>query len=384
MSGPLIARDDADPQFRGTSEPVMDEAKVKHILLQYPGNIERALFYSGARDNCAEPFIRLRKEARALGYVIAEPSRPTLRDAAWLLFWDVPSATNALGLRGHLRRLRFGFSERTRNWLAAARRAGLDHVAVILWEPATVCSENWRPELYEHFDKVLTWNDDLVDGNRFQKFFLPVPEEWPVPREVDFATKKLLVNISSNKYSDYAGDLYSHRAEAIRYFESTLPTQFDLFGQGWDRPAIHIGDKRGVGWFRRSDRHRYSSFRGPITHKWDVLPNYKFAICYENALDQPGLVTEKMFDVMRCNCVPIYLGAPNISDYVDRNAFIDRRTFSSNAEVGEYLAGMPRSEYDRYLESIRSFLRSERFQRFKSGAFTDRIIDILGLSGATQ
>jgi hypothetical protein len=298
--------------------------------------------------------------------------------ATWLLFWDVPSATNALGLRGWLRRLRYRMSERTRNWLSDARSLGSIRVAVILWEPATVCAENWDGELHKHFDKVLTWNDALVDEKRIHKFFLPVPEEWPAIVEHDFRDKKLLVNISSNKRSSHAGDLYSERERAIRYFEATTPDDFDLYGQGWDRPAVRLGRKR---WFqnRGQGAANYSSFRGSIGHKWEVLPNYKFAICYENASDQPGLITEKMFDIMRCNCVPIYLGAPNIGTYVDQNAFIDRRAFASNAELREFLVSMSPSDHAQYLKNIKDFIESERFKAFTSGSFADRIISILEL-----
>src|SRR5438045_873695 len=158
----------------------------RRILLQYPGDIEKALFDPAGRDGCTEPFIRLRAAIEAAGYVIEPPTRAALKDAIWLLFWDVPSATNAQGIRGAARRLKQGFAERTRNWLQEANRVGLDRVGVMLWEPATVCAENWSRDVYEQFKLVLTWDDTIVDGRKIRKMLFPVPEAWPAITRIAF------------------------------------------------------------------------------------------------------------------------------------------------------------------------------------------------------
>lgn len=353
--------------------------KKRRILLQYPGDIEKALFDPAGRDGCTEPFIRLRAALESAGYVIEPPTRAALKDAAWLLFWDVPSATNAHGVRGALRRLKQGFAERTRNWLKEAREAGLERVGVMLWEPATVCAANWSRDVYEQFKIVLTWDDTIVDDVRIHKMLFPIPEKWPAIAPVPYHEKKLLVNISSNKLSNHPGELYSSRVEAIRYFERTYPRDFDLFGHGWDAAPTPIGDARG--WLPRPkpDFIEYESFRGTVPSKSAVLPRYRFALCYENSGDQPGYVTEKIFDVMRCGCVPIYLGAPNVTDYVDQGAFIDRRSFSSHAELSEFLARMTEAEHDTYLRSIARYLTSDRFAQFTSGRFVERLVSVLDL-----
>jgi hypothetical protein len=40
----------------------------------------------------------------------------------------------------------------------------------------------------------------------------------------------------------------------------------------------------------------YLSYKGKIDSKKDTLEKYKFSICYENARDTPGYITEKIFD----------------------------------------------------------------------------------------
>ena len=73
---------------------------------------------------------------------------------------------------------------------------------------------------------------------------------------------------------------------------------------------------------------RYPSYAGEISSKRAILEQYKFSICYENMSDMPGYITEKIFDCFFAGCVPIYLGASNMTDYIPGGTFIDKRKFS--------------------------------------------------------
>ncbi len=113
-------------------------------------------------------------------------------------------------------------------------------------------------------------------------------------------------------------ELYSERIRAIRWFEKNQPSQFDLYGKGWDltlppnlspfRPVLQP-------LYDLVFPH-YPSYRGGITSKRAILKHYKFSICYENARDIPGYITEKIFDCFFAGCVPVYLGASNVTDYI--------------------------------------------------------------------
>jgi hypothetical protein len=148
---------------------------------------------------------------------------------------------------------------------------------------------------------------------------------------------------------------------------------FDLYGVGWNRPP-NLKEK-----MMPFTRRFYSSYRGTLQNKWDVLPRYRFSLCYENIRDEPGWVTEKIFDCMRAGCVPIYWGANNISDYVDPEAFIDRRKYKSDAELEIFLLGITEKEYLIYQEAIKDYLQGDLFKKFLPPAFADTIIDVLKL-----
>ena len=55
---------------------------------------------------------------------------------------------------------------------------------------------------------------------------------------------------------------------------------------------------------------------------------FKFVICFENTLNQ-GYITEKIILALLAGCVPIYLGAPNVSFHISPETFISYREFAS-------------------------------------------------------
>lgn len=52
-----------------------------------------------------------------------------------------------------------------------------------------------------------------------------------------------------------------------------------------------------------------------------IYSEYKFIICFENSKTD-GYITEKIFNVFLSGSVPIYDGAPNITDYIVSGSFI--------------------------------------------------------------
>jgi hypothetical protein len=67
--------------------------------------------------------------------------------------------------------------------------------------------------------------------------------------------------------------------------------------------------------------------------KWEIkkqfLSPYKFTIAFENDI-YPGYQTEKLYDAMQVNSIPVYCGDPFIGDIFNTKSFIN---------AGEYLPG---------------------------------------------
>jgi hypothetical protein len=343
------------------------------------GSVDRALFDAQSRDNCTEPYIKLRDRCRELGYQFESVKKQRLDECAWVIFWDAASITPD-GFCGRL-----FFKAKTaylggspRDVLREARQAGMEERLVLMvFEPPTVCPQNYDLALHERFSVIFTCDPYLVDNRKYHRIYFPNPANFPdvVPKK--WNEKKLLVNISSCKFSSHERELYTEVRKTIRFFEANYPTEFDLYGMDWNMGLATCLLRRLRG--KPVRREFFPSYRGRIRHKWDIFPAYKFALCYENIVDQPGYVTLKTFDCLRSNCVPVYLGAPDIDSYVDREAFIDRRDFKSMEELAGFLLNMNQSEHERYLEAGRRYLEGPKFKLFLSENFVETIVTALNL-----
>ncbi len=219
----------------------------RRILFEFPGLGEGRLFDPDARDLVTEPFIYLRQRLRELGYYLFTADDLAVEDAAQVWFWDVPRSVST-GLRSMLGSIRRRPAPPARDLLRECVQTGNDRLVLFIGEPEVVRPDNWDRSRHRPFSRVLTWSDDIVDGARYRKFRYPQPSTYPRLDPPPFRKQGLLVNISSNKSSGHPKELYSARRETIRYFEQAYPSEFALFGTGWDRPA--------------PGEPPYSSFRG--------------------------------------------------------------------------------------------------------------------------
>ena len=245
---------------------------------------------------------------------------------------------------------------------------------LLMFESKVVRPDNWNTGNHSYFRKIFTWDDELVDGEKYIKLNYP----HKIPEEMDYQIdkkEKLCVMIASHKIFERPNELYTERIKAIRWFEQNHPEDFDLYGHGWDSYWF----KGNLAILNRSHlltkllRPKYPSFKYPAPSR-EVLPKYKFAICYENARDVAGYITEKIFNCFFSGCVPVYWGAPNVTDYIPEETFIDKRKFNSFEEIYDFLKTMPDEQYLRYLASIRNFIKSPKIYPFSADSFAHTII----------
>jgi len=350
---------------------------VKTILIHSPTGNNNRMFDPNERDGYNDPAIYLRERLYRSGYLLKTADDNALDNCEWVLFNDEISLKRYSCWRGLARKLKARLLGRPlfRDLYNDCIKAGMQHrMALFLWEAPAVNPANWDPELHKLFPIIFTWHDSYVDGNKFIKIHWPQTRKFPCVPNISFSDKKLLVNISMNKFSRHPRELYSARRVSIRYFEQNQPENFDLYGVGWNQPTNFLEKLLPF------TCQVYPSYRGTVMNKWDVLPQYRFSLCYENIHDEPGWVTEKIFDCMRAGCVPIYWGAPNITDYVDAEAFIDRRQFKSDAELESFLIEITEKEYKIYQTAIQEYLLSEKFQKFLPPAYAETIINALKLN----
>jgi hypothetical protein len=324
------------------------------------------------------PWIELRKRMRDAGYELKTIDQSDdVSSAHAVVFIETPLPKN--------RFYRYCLSHNMQ-----------DKMYLMAYEPYVIHPPNHKIAAHKNFRRVMTWDDNLVDGDgeKYVKtnFTLPIleGEKVAVPRS-KFAEKKLLCLISSNKYSHRKNELYSERVRAIRFMEQNHPADFDLYGVGWSQPVIYcpIASILPINAAIQKFYPRfpflpnfgsYPSYRGAIGEKKGTLPNYKFTITYENELDARGYITEKILEAMLGGCVPVYLGDPNIARMVPNECFVDKKEYPTYPELYDYLSSVSEAEHTAYINSIEAFLNGEKVRPFTITAFIESFMLMLEIN----
>ncbi|MFZ2621003.1 MAG: glycosyltransferase family 10 [Minisyncoccia bacterium] len=353
---------------------------MKDIFINFdsPALANNAMFKDDI-NNMNDPWKFLRDRFLELGYTFKTIDQNSLDNCTCVIFMDGSSLGEKL--KYPLSNIPFLRKETLKKKPEPKRKLyqeclhhGLkDKMVLVLWEGKSVKPYNYVKSLHDKFSTILTWNDELVDNKKFFKFRLPIPDRKPLGTVVPFSQKKLLVNISFNKYSREKNELYSERRKSIEYFDSNFPDNFDLYGVRWNIPITRL--QRIFPWFIK----KYKTYRGHSKDKIETLSKYKFNICYENLSGTNGYITEKIFDSLQAGTVPVYWGAPNITDYIDSDTFIDRRKFNNNTELAKYLIKMKEGEYNKYILAGKRYLTSDKYIQFLPKSFCNRVIEILKL-----
>lgn len=315
---------------------------------------------SALGDNLAYPAVYMARRLRELGHQVNTLDMAGLETFDAAIFFDHPTFLNQ-----YYRRLR--------------QMPGKKLYLFLLENPANRPDNYWRWN-HRPFEKVFTWDPEWVDNKKYVKMWLAlrIPDSFAIDRS---EKTKFCVTIVSQKYSWHPRELYSERVRAIRWFEREHPSEFDLFGTNWDRLYFPGKLSRLNPFLQRLYAkvpntfkvRRFPSYRGPVKSKNAVMRGYKFAIAYENAAF-PGYVTEKIFDAFFAGCVPIYAGAPDVTDYIPAETFIDKRDFPDYPSLYRFLKGMTDREYNDRLDAIESFVRGERIKLFGPENITDIIL----------
>lgn len=300
------------------------------------------------RDNCLFMFYALKKKFEEKGIILSTQDIHPVKESDFVIYNDMPKTKDIL--------------------------PGKESYLLIL-ESVLIKPDNWKFENHKYFKKIFTWDDKLVDNKKYFKInysgLIPLNIELDVTKKSKFCTM-----ISGHHYSTHPLELYSERINAIRWFEQNHPEDFDLYGFGWDRYHFKgiLSKLNRFNKLTKFKKNKFVSYNGTVRSKNEILQKYKFAICYENAKNIPGYITEKIFDCFFAACVPIYWGASNITDYIPENTFINMKNFDNYNELYSYLKSISNEDYKIYLNNIHSFIKSDKILPFSAQYFAERMV----------
>ena len=239
------------------------------------------------------------------------------------------------------------------------------------FECPIIYPQSWNKEIYDKFDKIFTWNDDLIDNKKFIKINHPSFSKNRLKNLPRNHRDKLSVIVVSNKKSNHINDLYHKRLDVIKFYEQNAPNDLDFYGYGWSN-YLFSGNKflqglNQINFLTKLLAKNFKIYKGAYYNdKINLLKNYKFSFCIENATGYNGYITEKIFHSFFSMTVPIYLGCPNITKYIPSTCFVDLRNFKNINELHLYIKYMSDEEYYKYLSEIENFLFSEKFRIFSN------------------
>lgn len=307
----------------------------------------------------------IQRRFRAYGYELYTPTTypRELDDVSWVLFQNIPRDFKPTSAGRRLKTALRKFAG-DRTFYQKCLRAGLsEKIAVILYEPPVVEEFAFKESNHRAFSTIFTWSTDLLEsGGKYKEIVFPERDAPDTRSSMAFEERKLLCNFSANKVSSHQYELYSARKTTIKFFEGACLDDFDHYGAGWS-----------------SD---YTSWRGKVDDKLATMARYRFNLCYENASNMRGYLTEKIFDAFYAGCVPIYLGAPDIDELIPPSTFIDRRNFASDSDLLNFIRNMDEADWQDLIDAAWNFLRSEDYKRYTADGMFELLRHGLNLQPA--
>jgi len=173
------------------------------------------------------------------------------------------------------------------------------------------------PEVMKHFDIMMThescsdvWTPYLPQARRWQEMVAR-----PIAAKTEEAPIALFQSAPFNRSGriDFTAQLSRH-------------IKIDSYGRHFHNRTISGPD------------------HGRKT-KIETIARHRFCLALENSIEL-DYVTEKIYDAFEAGTVPIYLGAPNVDEFVPANSYIDAGAFRSAKDLAAYLRHLVETPQD--------------------------------------
>lgn len=164
-------------------------------------------------------------------------------------------------------------------------------------------STNWQRDLYKYCKYVVAQSKsmypnatNIIEHPMFM--FTESTDSHIFYRKNKFKKGRRMSIVSSNY-----GDKYNY-VKRHELFKGLLETDLDIdfYGRRWN-----LADER---------------YKGAPHNKSEAIIDYEYSIAIENS-SYNNYLTEKFFDLVVCNTVPVYYGCPNVRDIYPEKSFIE-------------------------------------------------------------
>lgn len=366
------------------------------VFPPWPGHLGNRILTPGDHSTVCDAFSQWRAKAAAEGYKIdtRDLCPPAQADILW--FVDLPT-----------RRADFETA-------VAAARPGTKLVLHLLESPVYAALAH-LPANQVWFDRILTYDPKVAaSSNRHRLCRIPYSGK-SVGRGPPFAERRIAVMVNTNQahgwteirgkghgrtarpgigrfltgwqlpwyrwFNPCPGNLCPWRRRLARAADRMPQPVLDVYGKNWRGERIH--------WWRYPrPRPYYCAMAAPgadsfpdqsqgHSRKLELIRRYRFTITAENQVGDCGYISEKLFDALLADTVPVYLGDKYITNLIPAAAFVDAREFRSPHQLLTHLAHMSESEWTRRRAAGQAWLESPAARSFSAEAFANTATQVL-------
>lgn len=107
---------------------------------------------------------------------------------------------------------------------------------------------------------------------------------------------------------------------------------------------------------------------GPVKNKIQFISEFKFTFAFENS-SYPGYVTEKIYEPMFVNSIPIYWGSPLVHRDFNTKSFVNYHNYGNDEEVIDRIIELDQDKY-----KMSDLLNESWFTNNKLNEFCDKEI----------
>jgi hypothetical protein len=258
---------------------------------------------------------------------------------------------------------------------------------LLTYETAVGARYTFNPKNHEPYDAIITYNKKLVDDRRY--FYIYPRSAYyrhRIREGLSFEQRRVGCLVGTNRkmryrsgiltmrkgwnfslrdWVDYIfcpGQLISYRSEVGKACAQYEAGTFDIFGEGWELLPETLPIFRGV----------------PHESTLNYIGNYRYYFAFENHASDSGLISERVWDALWGDTVPVYIGNKNIDQFIPRECFVDASKFNDPREMLDWLCQTSKETWSNYREAGRQFIRSRAIEKFMPESFAEEFLRLLG------
>jgi len=228
----------------------------------------------------------------------------------------------------------------------------------LLQEP--INNINYDRNLHFYCDKIFCQSSDMFNKykkiseqplNMFHSGHVSIPLKSIIEKEnkKDKEICIIMSGLTSPNNPSWKNHNYIKRQELLRQIINS-DLDIDIFGRG-----LNINDRR---------------YKGEIASKHDILKSYKYSIAIENCCEK-NYVSEKFFDCLLNDCIPLYYGCPNVES-IYNNCYLALDLDNQNiiADIKQKISSDNSHIYINLLEAKQKYINM-----YTVASLIERVID---------